>query len=86
MTRVFPILPRRRRRSRLRRRGAFAMATAAIARSPGGRRRTGRRDAAGRGCDFRADQMGLDGPARRAFLWRCQQGDASEPARRPSAA
>ena len=25
------------------------------------------------GCDFRADQMGLEGPARRSFLWRCQQ-------------
>ncbi len=29
------------------------------------------------GCDFQADQTGLDGPARRAFLWRCQQGGAS---------
>ena len=28
------------------------------------------------GCDFRADQMGLDGPARQAFVWRCQQGGA----------
>jgi hypothetical protein len=28
------------------------------------------------GCDFRADQMGLDDPARRAFLWRCRQGGA----------
>ena len=26
------------------------------------------------GCDFRADQAGLDGPARRAFVWRCRQG------------
>lgn len=26
------------------------------------------------GCEFRADQMGLEGPARRAFLWRCEQG------------
>jgi hypothetical protein len=25
------------------------------------------------GCDYRADQTGLDGAARRAFLWRCQQ-------------
>lgn len=25
------------------------------------------------GCDFRADQMGLEGPARRSFIWRCQQ-------------
>jgi hypothetical protein len=28
------------------------------------------------GCDFRADQMGLDGPARRCFLRRRQQGGA----------
>ncbi len=28
------------------------------------------------GCDFHADQMGLDGPARQAFVWRCQQGGA----------
>ena len=28
------------------------------------------------GCDFRADEMGLAGPARRTFLWRCQQGGA----------
>ncbi len=26
------------------------------------------------GCDYRADQQGLEGPERRAFLWRCQQG------------
>ena len=25
------------------------------------------------GCDFHADQTGLDGAARRAFLWRCEQ-------------
>ena len=25
------------------------------------------------GCDFRADQMDLNGPARRSFLWRCEQ-------------
>jgi hypothetical protein len=27
------------------------------------------------GCDYLADQSALDEPARRTFLWRCQQGD-----------
>ena len=27
-------------------------------------------------CDYRADQQGLEGPARQAFVWRCQQGGA----------
>ena len=28
-------------------------------------------------CDFRADQMGLDGRPRRDFVWRCEQGGAA---------
>ena len=28
-------------------------------------------------CDFRADQMGLDGRSRRDFVWRCEQGGAA---------
>jgi hypothetical protein len=27
-------------------------------------------------CDYRADQQGLEGPARQAFVWRRQQGGA----------
>jgi hypothetical protein len=29
------------------------------------------------GCDARANQMSLDGPARRAYVWRCQQNGDS---------
>ena len=66
--------------------GAFAMATGGDGNGghPGGPSGPSAGNAGGPGgatprvdgCDFRADQAGLDGPARRAFVWRCRQGDA----------
>lgn len=67
---------------------AFAMATGPSGGHPGGGPNGGGSDGSGPsgagpasaapiifGCDIQADQMNLGGSARRAFIWRCHQGN-----------
>ena len=62
--------------------GAFAMATGPAGGHPGGGPGPGpggsgpaSRIPVVAGCDVQADQMNLGGSARRAFVWRCEQGN-----------
>jgi hypothetical protein len=83
MTRIIPVLSAAAVAAFLTLGGAaaFAMATGGDGNGghpgggPNGPGNSGGSGAAPRvaGCDLRADQMGLDGPARRTFVWRCQQ-------------
>jgi hypothetical protein len=83
MTRVFPILATAATVAFLTFGGAAAFAAAVGGHSPGGPAGPGGSAAGGKGpppqghsCILRADQLGLEGPAQRAFLSRCERGDA----------
>jgi hypothetical protein len=83
MTRVFPILAAAATVAFLTFGGAAAFAAAVGGHSPGGPAGPSASAASGkgtalqfRGCGFRADQLGLEGPAQRAFLSLCERGNA----------
>ena len=81
MTRVFPILATAATVAFLTFGGATAFAAAVGGHSPGGPAGPGAAGGKGtapqfHGCGYRADQLGLEGPAQRAFLSLCERGNA----------
>jgi hypothetical protein len=82
MTRVFPIFATAATVAFLTFGGATAFAAAVGGHSPGGP--AGPSASGGKppapqfqGCGVRANQLGLEGPAQRAFLSRCERGETA---------
>ena len=82
MTRVFPIFATAATVAFLTFGGAAAFAAAVGGHSPGGPAGPGAGAPGGKAsaqfhnCGFRADPLGLQGPAQLAFVSRCERGDA----------